>query len=132
MWEITSYGDSPLNGMEAKDIIVAAQDGNLQHSRSTIVFSIKFTMTVIYTAHPDLRIRQTSLYNIMAMVYALHGHFSMAFFTVKVLLNYQIIPWMQSKHETKIAYECSISTHTRPSSSLIDKVRVLGIQQYNI
>ena len=35
---------------------------------------------------------------------------------------------MQSKHETKIAYERSISTvtHTRPSSSLIGKVRVLG------
>ena len=33
LWEITSYGDAPLDGMEAKDIVEAAQDGTLQHSR---------------------------------------------------------------------------------------------------
>ena len=33
LWEITSYGDSPLDDMEAKDIVEAAQDGTLQHSR---------------------------------------------------------------------------------------------------
>ena len=33
LWEITSYGDAPLDDMEAKDIIEAAQDGTLQHSR---------------------------------------------------------------------------------------------------
>ena len=34
LWEITSYGDAPLDDMEAKDIVEAAQDGTLQHSRS--------------------------------------------------------------------------------------------------
>ena len=34
LWEITSYGDGPLDDMEAKDIVEAAQDGTLQHSRS--------------------------------------------------------------------------------------------------
>ena len=33
LWEITSYGDAPLDDMEAKDIVEAAQDGTLQHSR---------------------------------------------------------------------------------------------------
>ena len=33
LWEITSYGDAPLDDMEATDIIEAAQDGTLQHSR---------------------------------------------------------------------------------------------------
>ena len=32
--EITSYGDSPLDDMEAKDIVEAAQDGTLHHLRS--------------------------------------------------------------------------------------------------
>ena len=33
LWEITSYGDTPLDDMEARDIVKAAQDGTLQHSR---------------------------------------------------------------------------------------------------
>ena len=33
LWEITSYGEASLNDMEANDIIEAAQDGTLQHSR---------------------------------------------------------------------------------------------------
>ena len=33
LWEITSYGGAPLDDMEAKDIVEAAQDGTLQHSR---------------------------------------------------------------------------------------------------
>lgn len=33
LWEITSYGDTPLDDMEANDIVQAAQDGTLKHSR---------------------------------------------------------------------------------------------------
>ena len=33
LWEITSYGDAPLDDKDANDIIEAAQDGILQHSR---------------------------------------------------------------------------------------------------
>ena len=36
IWEITSYGDAPLDDMEAKDIVEAAQDGTLQHPRSVL------------------------------------------------------------------------------------------------
>ena len=34
LWEITSYGESPLDDMEAKDIVEAAENGTLKHSRS--------------------------------------------------------------------------------------------------
>lgn len=33
LWEIASYGDGPLDDMEANDIVEAAQDGTLQHLR---------------------------------------------------------------------------------------------------
>ena len=38
LWEITSHGDAPLDDMEAKDIVEAAQDGTLQHSRSVLSY----------------------------------------------------------------------------------------------
>ena len=34
IWEITSYGDSPLDDMEANDIVESAENGTLCHSRS--------------------------------------------------------------------------------------------------
>ena len=33
LWEITSYGESPLDDMEAKDVIEAAQDRTLSHPK---------------------------------------------------------------------------------------------------
>ena len=44
LWEITSYGDAPLDDMEAKDIVEAAQDGTLQHSRSVLLFQLHSTV----------------------------------------------------------------------------------------
>lgn len=50
LWEITSYGESPLDDMEAKDIVEAAQNGVLQHSRSELLNKgVKYIYACVYS-----------------------------------------------------------------------------------
>jgi hypothetical protein len=58
LWEITSYGDAPLDDMEANNIVEAAQDGTLQHSRSvsTAIHCIYISLCVKYTYHAILNL----------------------------------------------------------------------------
>ena len=47
LWEITSYGDAPLDDLEAKDVVEAAQDGTLQHSRLEHLRNFFLNVTIV-------------------------------------------------------------------------------------